>query len=171
MNTEYSYIDTLNRLDNWIARADNKISFGLAFEVFLFGSIISNKRIPNLFNFNKGLICLKIIAILLFVITLIFLVKSLIFFLCGLRAKINIVPGISDKSYLFYGSIKNMNLQSLEKGVYNLSSDDIKKDYLAQIYLNSIICSNKFQNFNKGLTSIYILIAPFLLFNFITLFI
>lgn len=171
MNIEYAYIDTLNRVDNWIARADSKISFALAFEVFLFGAIISNKKIPHLFNFNNGDIYLKVIAIVSFIITLILLVIALIFFLKGLKAKIETIPGVSDDSYLFYGSIKDMKFKCFEQGVYNLNSDDLKRDYLCQIYINSTICNKKFQNFNNGLKSIFILIIPFLLFSFITLFI
>ena len=56
MNVEYNYVDTLNRIDNWIARADSKISFALAFEVFLFGAIVSNK---------KFLVCLILIVVIL----------------------------------------------------------------------------------------------------------
>ena len=171
MNVEYNYVDTLNRIDNWIARADSKISFALAFEVFLFGVIFSNKKIPRLFNFNSGHTCLKTIGIISLIITLVSLICALGFFLFGLRAKIKPKPGISDKSYLFYGSIKNMCFESFQKGVYNLKDNDLKLDYLSQIYINSSICNKKFQHFNNGLICIFILIIPFLLFNLITLFI
>lgn len=54
--------------------------------------------------------------------------------------------GLEKTSYIFYGSINKMKYETFKE-------DNIKfvDDLKSQIYLNSIIATEKFQNYNKGL--------------------
>lgn len=56
------------------------------------------------------------------------------------------------KSYLFFGSIAQYSsYEQYKNDVLNANEDDIIDDLLNQVYQNSIICNNKYKNFNVGI--------------------
>ena len=54
--------------------------------------------------------------------------------------------------FIYFGSIcKYSNFKEYKKDLLKANEDDILDDLLNQIYLNSIICNQKFINFAKGI--------------------
>ena len=55
-------------------------------------------------------------------------------------------PGLVKKSYVFFGTISKMRFYDFKK-----EECDYEEDLKSQIYVNSIIATKKFQNYNEGL--------------------
>lgn len=55
-------------------------------------------------------------------------------------------PELTNKSYIFFGTISKMTYKDFKK-----EEVDYSEDLKSQIYVNSIIASNKFMNYNKSL--------------------
>lgn len=55
-------------------------------------------------------------------------------------------PDLADNSYIFFGTISKMTYEDFKK-----SKVDYSEDLKSQIYVNSVIASNKFKNYNKSL--------------------
>lgn len=56
-------------------------------------------------------------------------------------------PGLTKKSYIFFGTISGMKYEDFKK-----DEVDYLEDLKSQIYVNSKIAINKFKNYNEGLS-------------------
>lgn len=158
---EYNHNETLETIKNWINNCDTKISVALAFEVFLLGFLISDDNLKHILNLKKDFDLLRVLMILALVLSFIFLLTSLIYFYRGLKAKTkfnNEYP--NENSVLFYGSIASQNFNGYRENVRGITEYELEQDYLSQIHINSVICLNKFKNYNRGLSFLFVSLIP-----------
>lgn len=164
---EYNYVENLDRVKSWIDNCDMKISFAITFEVFLLGAIFANSNLKHVLNFEHGYNYFQIASIILFIVTLIVLIISLIQFYNGLKAnyKIDKKTELNKNSILFFYTIVENDFMNFKKRVSDSTPYGIEHDYLSQIYINSKICTKKFKFYNSGLKWLFISIIPLILYN------
>lgn len=152
--------DNLDRVNMWIGNCDQKASFILA----IIGVVLSICFTSDLFAFIKGNIVSPIISALdnstsislltifealLLLMLFAFLIMSVFRMIFALRAKpdLQIIsqPSMESNSMLHYQTIANMSYREFcEKEVH------IHNDLRSQFYVNSCICTSKFENYKKG---------------------
>ena len=158
-NVEINKEDINKILDNvnfWINNSDTKASIILGF-LGIFISIIftNNKILAKIINiFNNLFIDISfddIIYLILFALS----IFSLFY---GLYKLIKVlVPDLklkdySQKSPVYFGGIASYkSFNEYKEDFKKLDDESFKEELLSQIYINSIICNNKFKNFKVGL--------------------
>lgn len=130
----------LDRAQNWIQNADQKISIFLA----LTGTI-STFSLPYLFKvFPKD----GFLGILFFIATLIFLTMS---FCKSIKAiKPNISKSKKQKSMIYFGDIASITLEQYKNRIKDFSKEDYRDDLTNQIYICSKIANNKHSLFSDS---------------------
>lgn len=152
--------DNLERVNMWIGNCDQKASFILA----IIGVVLSICFTSDSFVFIKSDIVspvlsaidnsttislLTIFEAVLLLTLFSFLIISVFRMIFALRAKTDLKklsqPGMVSNSMLHYQTIANMTYREFcEKEVHILN------DLRSQFYVNSCICTSKFENYKKG---------------------
>ena len=152
--------DNLDRVNMWIGNCDQKASFILA----IIGVVLSICFTSDSFVFIKSDIVspvlsaidnsttislLTIFEAVLLLTLFSFLIISVFRMIFALRAKTDLKklsqPGMVSNSMLHYQTIANMTYREFcEKEVHILN------DLRSQFYVNSCICTSKFENYKKG---------------------
>lgn len=152
--------ENLDRVNMWIGNCDQKASFILA----IIGVVLSICFTSDSFKYIKNDIVNPIVStlenttfirlltivealLLLFIFGL--LIMSIFRMIFALRAKTDLQklsqPGMESNSMLYYQTISNMTYQEFcENEVHVLN------DLRSQFYINSCICTSKFENYKKG---------------------
>lgn len=164
MNKEEKFKD-LERIDSWINNADNKISYLFAFLgivatiIFTSDSVIQEIKtcFGNLLKLNEKDIVniLSLIVIILVIGLLIFIVKCIYYLLKAITAKANI-SNMNNGSVLFFGAIANNTIEEFKDKIKNKSEEEVEEDIVEQIFINSKICDEKINNYNKAIKSLKI---------------
>lgn len=158
----YSIDDAYRNLDNinlWIVNSDTKASIILGLIGVLFTIIFSNA------NFLILLIKLinEIFDNIMFsdIIYLVIMIFSIALFINGIYKLILVlIPKLklninNEKSILYFESICSFeSVNDFKHKVYHIKKVELLDDLLNQIYINSNICSKKFNNYNAGLRSV-----------------
>lgn len=152
--------ENLDRVNMWIGNCDQKASFILA----IIGVVLSICFTSDSFKYIKNDIVnpivstlensttisvLHIVEALLLLFILGLLIMSIFRMIFALRAKTDLQklsqPGMESNSMLHYQTIANMTYQEFcENEVHVLN------DLRSQFYVNSCICTSKFDNYKKG---------------------
>ncbi|WP_201607766.1 hypothetical protein [Psychrobacter immobilis] len=144
---------TLDRTIGFVANCDSKVSYLLSF-VGVIITILLTFKPPNLIFISLVLESNE--SYWFFGISIFGLTLSLFYFLKGVyhlsqaltaRTKIH---SENSNSMIFFGAISsqqgsNEYLQNIEKNEYSY-----REDLACQIYVNSKICTEKFERYNKG---------------------
>ena len=93
------------------------------------------------------------------VLYILFIVLSIGIIFWGLYKLIKVlIPTLQTKfnlkkpSHIYFGSIANFNSSvEFKKSLNDTTEEELIDDLLNQVYINSIICINKFKNFQIGL--------------------
>ncbi len=130
----------LDRAQDWIQNADQKVSIFLA----LTGAV-STFSLPYFFKvFPKD----GFFGILLFIATLIFLTMS---FYKSIKAiKPNISKSKKQKSMIYFGDIATLTLEQYKNKIKDFSKEDYRNDLTNQIYVCSKIANNKHSLFSDS---------------------
>lgn len=165
----------LERVNNWISNVDNKISFALAFISALIGVFFTSNNIKDCINIITDInskhksIIISIISFIFAIMILLFALRSIWYLLKGLTAKFDIKKykdkGIILDSNLFWGVIANKNFIEFNNKLEKLTETALLKDINSQTYINSVICNDKFTNYNAGLLNIKITVVFFIIFQ------
>ena len=152
--------DNLDRVNMWIGNCDQKASFilaiigvvlGICFTsdslVFIKSDIVS--PVISAIDNSTTISLLTIFEALLLLMLFAFLIMSVFRMIFALRAKTDLQklsqPGMESNSMLHYQTIANMTYREFcEKEVHILN------DLRSQFYVNSCICTSKFENYKKG---------------------
>ena len=67
----------------------------------------------------------------------------------------NTNPQLPEQSHLFFNTISRMSYRQFQD-----DNIDIKEDLKAQIYVNSKIATNKFENYKRGMFWLKVLLIP-----------
>ena len=158
--SEQQLKENLERVNMWIGNCDQKASFILA----IIGVVLSICFTSDSFTYIKNDIVnsivsalenstsisvLTILEALLLLFIFLFLIMSIFRMIFALRAKTDLQklsqPGMESNSMLHYQTIANMTYQEFcENEVHVLN------DLRSQFYVNSCICTSKFENYKKG---------------------
>ncbi len=141
---------SLELVNGWINNLDAKASFLLAYIAVVMGFAISC-GCPEIFRaevpdpITTGYIVKMALTIGLFLS----LILSVVFLLGTLTARTKNNSG--KYSMMFFGEIAKLSLNDYKAKVLNRTEDELIKDVLEQIHTNSIICTKKTGNYNKGI--------------------
>ena len=140
---------TLELVNGWINNMDTKASILLAYLAVIVGFVVSNGP-PDLFaQPAPSPITFCYVIKVVFVVTLyLFLFASIVLFLGTLTARIK---GNNEKhSLLFFGEIAKNSLNDYKSKILNRTEEELIKDVLEQVYINSKICTIKSKYYNIG---------------------
>jgi hypothetical protein len=171
--TKDEALETLNRTIGFVNNCDSKSSvilgiFGVMITILFSGEGINGLKFIIKSAITEGTTCGAFYFILLFIAfaTLGYGNYKLLMVLfantnCGDKNQ----DGLESDSKIFFGSIsKNVNFKQYKEKLYTYSEEDYLNDIISQIYINSIICNEKFENYKRGMK---ISIIGFLAFVFI----
>lgn len=174
MKNKYTKEDAytnLENINNWINNSDTKASIILALIGVILSILLTNDMLLNKYvdlfkvvikdiNFSDFLyIIFVLISLILLFLGLYRLIKVLI---PTLKAKID-----SNKpSHTYFGSISNFSSSiEFKESLKKTTEEELMDDILNQVYINSVICNNKFNNFKNGLKYSFVgLVSVIILF-------
>ena len=156
---------TLDVVNSWVNNCDQKAGilltvFGVAVTVLVTSDFVKELRgylvhpfieywngdSQYVFSWGRFTVfCLLVIAVGMLVTSCVYLFKAITANTNYKEIRQN-NPQMVEKSYLFFGSINSMTYDR-----FRSPSVDFKEDLMSQIYANSKIAVDKFQNYNKGL--------------------
>lgn len=156
---------TLESVNSWLNNCDQKAGIlltvvGVAITVIMTSDFMKYLRsyiFAPFMEFCSGNSDLsfswsRFTVFVLLVIAMVILITCCIYLFRAISANIdykkmcNENPGLVKTSYIFYGTISQMNYDDFKK-----CGDDFEEDLKSQIYVNSKIASAKFENYNEGL--------------------
>ncbi|WP_080871952.1 Pycsar system effector family protein [Oceanobacillus timonensis] len=159
------YYKQLDKVDYWIANADTKASFVLAFSGVLSGFLFSDETIEqqNVDNHTDSFINLPNTLLTL---TIISLIITITFSLLVLSAR---TKGVKHTLF-FWGDISKYTHWSYYLRAKLRETDDaLEKDLIYQIYINSKICNKKFKRYRLTLRFLIISLVLFAVHKIITI--
>ncbi len=139
----------LELVNGWINNMDTKASILLAYLAVIIGFVVSN-GLPDLFNqpAPSPVVFFYIVKVDFVVILYLSLFASIVLFLATLTARIK---GNKEKhSLLFFGEIAKNSLNDYKSKILNRTEEELIKDVLEQVYINSNICTIKSKYYNIG---------------------
>ncbi len=175
-NKEDAY-KNLDRINMWIGNVDAKISYSLTFIGVLLGFFLTgNKSIKMEETINKiyfkGVFYLtpkEVVIIFLICAFAITSVIAIIFLYRALKGRINPnvykETGLITNSNIFWLTISKKKYIDFYNEANNLTQENLMKDICSQIFINSKICTEKFENYNKGVRFIVISVIIFFIFK------
>lgn len=159
----------LERTNFWITNCDQKASTVLGFLGVFIALIFSSDTIlcsirdilKSLWGFITDHSCPDCFALLIFLVlavSLFILGLSIKYLFDAITAKIDPSifkdDGLCTNSKLHYQSIISTHFSSYKESRENRSQEEELNDYYSQIYINSQICTDKFDNYNKAIKEI-----------------
>ena len=160
----------LDRVNRWIENCDQKIYILLAFmgaciAVFFTSSIFLKARAilitpfyafchnqeAYVFSLRNLLLFLGLIAIASFTVWMMVSLLKALFPSTVIKKFIKENPTLELESLLHFQSVANMKFDVFEPKVNGDTLERYKRDLLSQIFINSKICDNKFENLKHGL--------------------
>lgn len=145
----------LGIINGWINNSDAKSSFAIAFASALFGIVLNNNSIYNLFQkFYDSLIKSNVNIWIFFnfiIVSILLLCNLTSIILLLLSLKGTIKNNTEHLSVSYFGHISKMGKQDYIAKVINMSENDFVEDLLEQIHINSVICNRKITLYNYGL--------------------
>lgn len=184
---------TLDMVNMWIGNVDSKISHSLTFMGVLLGFFLTTSKPINISKvvnkilikiqqiFNQGIqatlksIELKdIISVIILILICVFIftsVKACIYLYKGIKGRINAETykqnGLVTQSNIFWNSISNEEYINFYENISVLDESNLIKDITSQIFINSKICTEKFNNYNKGVEYVVKSIIIFFIYTII----
>ncbi len=155
--------DTLQRIIGFIGNCDSKSSVVLAVSgvtsLILANSGVIQQAIHIFTDINKSSIFVSIIFIASVFISACLFILGIYKLSCAISANVT-CSGKNLRTY--FADIEIVDLLTYKSSFKTHSREDILDDLLEQIYVNAIICTRKYKNYNKGLNLIRYAICFFL---------
>lgn len=169
----------LDRVNRWIENCDQKIYILLAFvgaciTVFFTSNVFLKARAILIqpiyayfenkdaygFSWRNFFLFLGLIAITYFTVRMIYNLLKALFPSTLIKKYLKENPTLEPASILHFQAIANMKFADFEPNTLEDTNERYKHDLLSQIFINSKICDNKFNNLKSGLKSMsYLLIC------------
>ena len=147
----------LDRINQWIVNCDNKSLILVTLIGIVVGILFATSYIEKLLVIYSYIYLHPTIINLLYLMLFIF---SILLILVGIwhiiqsiiaRTKPPSEKGLINNSLIYYGTISKYEYEKYEKKIIDIDEESLKKEIISQIYINSKICTKKFENYNKGL--------------------
>ena len=152
----------LERVNSWIANADNKASIIFAFNGILLIYLLTNvSQVKTIISAR----CLGFIELLM----CLFLLLYAFFLFISVYKSFNVIfPDIKERlpSPFFFGTIANIKLEEFKETMRTLDDTKIEEELINQTYINSKIATKKFKNLQSSVKAL----SLSLIFWFISLF-
>lgn len=174
-NTEKG-LKKLEFVNQWIANCDTKSSFIFAFLGVLLTIIFSStigEDMVSVFSFKKTtkIDCESIGNFICLLCVIAFLISvAITFYYIYFTLKAKVTPqiytqtGLKTDSNIFYGTIASKEYELFNKESNEETELDFIHDINSQIFINSKIATEKFNNYNKSLFWSIVTFAFFTLF-------
>lgn len=153
LDKEYTF-RTLELINSWTSNVDAKASFALAFAAAVLTLIFYNAgSLPLAFSHfinasESGTLTWKeLLSAGVLVVMYVSFIGAIWKFFESLRGNIN----RKKMSLFFFGSISDFPLDEYRNRLLNMSTKELEDDLCEQIHTNSIICTKKFEAYNRGL--------------------
>ena len=149
--------EILERTISFVQNCDNKASIVLGVYGIIFTIALTNDGISNLKEILKSALRLNTYSSILYVVMLILSIFITAFgvfrIIKVLEARISFSKGkgLVTDSKIFFGSISKDPYWKYRKKLLSMTEKDYLDNIITEIYINSCICSNKYQNYNCGL--------------------
>ncbi|QPB43735.1 hypothetical protein IHV77_11105 [Rodentibacter haemolyticus] len=158
----------LERNISFIVNCDTKVSFWLSTLGVIF-TILFTVRIPTLDYVRQNFSDLQSICgcftlvLIIFICSLISCVIGIYFLIQVLIARIE-CNGYSNSKIFFGHIVQYSDYRNYLNVLKSTTLDEYKEDLVSQIYINAVICTEKFKNYNKG-AKFCIYSLPFLIWS------
>lgn len=164
---------TLGMINDWISRADTKTSILMGFISLLVGFTIKVFDGVNYISQSDKVDFVVVVVAILTAMYIILAILAIMFSCMSLMARINLKKytkkqGINLKSAFYFNSIVQMGYKDFINETSNKSENDIIKDLISQILINSYIAQKKHKYFNL---SLFVSFALFIIAIILLLFI
>lgn len=181
-NRKYSKEDaykTLDMINMWIGNADTKISYSLTFIGVLLGFFLTGSKPIKLSEtisqiYSNGLQILKLKEIIILVLICAFTATSItaiVFLYKALKGRIDPKvyeeDGLITNSNIFWQTISKKSYVDFHNSINALNQENLIKEISSQVFINSKICTKKFENYNEGVKYIVISVIIFFVYKII----
>lgn len=160
---------TLDRIIGFVNSCDVKASIVLGILGIVFAGLLSDKTLENLYFALSSAVKLKgflsILYILSFTISSLSVIVGLVFLIYAISAKIE-HSGKNSNIY-FVDIMLNKNVADYMQKLKSNTESGVVDDLISQIYINSSICTKKYERYNLGLKLTTIGITVFLFSNLV----
>jgi hypothetical protein len=147
INNEYLLKKTLDRIDLYIESTNNKAAYIIAFNTFVFGSLIFNfNNILGIYNYD----IFKYITTFFLFLTLAGNILSFYYIFNAIFPFLDSGNDLEYKTMLFFGSISKMSLDNYNKKIKNMNQNNCVEDLIKQNYILSKSLSNKYKCIKKS---------------------
>ena len=147
----------LDRINQWIVNCDNKSMILVTLMGIIVGILFATSYIGKLLNiysyiclhltfFNLFYLMISIFSISLILVGIWYIIQSFV-----AKTEIPTEEGLITNSLIYYSTISDYEYGDYVKNVKCLDEESLKQEIISQIYINSKICTKKFENYNKGL--------------------
>ena len=155
---EYA-LKVLERTDSWIDNCDNKMSVLLGALGIMLTILVSTESVSKACGFIlrlfEDLNMHSILFLIAFFIVLISYIINIFHIVNTVFARIDnnryFQKKMSKKSNVFFGSVSEMSFAEFKNGFVHETTEQQINDILSQIYINSVIASRKYKNYNRSL--------------------
>jgi hypothetical protein len=172
----------LDKVNFWIGNGDAKVSFIIGFTGVFLGFIFASDSITeSIQNYLKTILemsisdiktILSLAGTVLFIFAIYYIVRAVYFLLKALKAKIDpsvySETGLETDSTIFWGTIAKSDYATFKQKVDTIQDNALLNDIYSQIYINSKITTEKFANYNSGLSCLTRGIIFFVIFKLLT---
>lgn len=181
-NRKYSKEDaykTLDMINMWIGNADTKISYSLTFIGVLLGFFLTSSKPIKLSEtisriYSNGLQILKLNEIIILLLICAFTATSITAIVFLYRALKGIIDpevykedGLITNSNIFWKTISKKSYVDFYNSINILNQEKLIKEISSQVFINSKICTKKFENYNQGVKYIVISVIIFFAYKII----
>lgn len=155
------YHQNLQHINEWIKLADNKTNFLIAlYTAIIVGLLV---QVSDYIKIAKNCSCSALLVVITFflMLTLFLIGKSFWHFYRVINPRVEPNQYIKDipQSNIFWGDIASVKFDEFRTSVEKINIDDLFEDIIRQVYINSRISTEKFDN----VKSAYYLVLPTLL--------
>ena len=151
--------EILNRVNHWIENCDAKASIILGGIGAFAGILLATDNVSRFVSFlgrlwnNYSL--LNVAYLLCILLSLVVLAVGIFLLIEVLFARVDPEEfknrGVRGDSLIFFSSIaQNCTLSQYRGKLQNCSPEQMKEDFISQIYICSLICDKKFALYKKG---------------------
>lgn len=144
----------LSRIIGFVNSCDSKSSIVMS-GVLAITALIAGLNGPSLADYFKNNLdsAGAILLLLLLIVSIALIIIGLSFIISSLYARGKPDDRTYHDSLIYYGSISSLEYDEYKESVLSRTNEDYLEDLVSQVHINSVICSKKYDLYNKGLLS------------------
>ena len=142
----------LSRIIGFVTSCDSKSSIVMS-GVLAMVALIAGLNGPSLADHFKNNLDSAgvILSLMLLIVSVALIIIGLSFIISSLYARGKPDNQAYHDSLIYYGSISSLEYDDYKESVLSRTNEDYLEDLASQVHINSVICSKKYNLYNKGL--------------------